>query len=97
MNVPLTKSLESATKQGRGSRGGRRRALKCKADTQVDKNVIRHLSPHLHARATSRFLQQVNQKFTLRACRRTATIRLSRWPLGNAPNVNGEDVQRAGV
>jgi hypothetical protein len=30
MNVPSTKSLESATKQGRSSGGGRRRALKCK-------------------------------------------------------------------
>jgi hypothetical protein len=28
--VPSTKSLESATKQGRSSDGGRRRALKCK-------------------------------------------------------------------
>jgi len=31
---------------------------------QVAKNVIRHLSPHLSAQATSRFLRQMNQKFT---------------------------------
>jgi hypothetical protein len=30
MNVPSTKSLESATKRGRSSGGGRRRALKFK-------------------------------------------------------------------
>jgi DNA polymerase elongation subunit (family B) len=36
MNVPSTKSLESATKRGRSSGGGRRRALKFKGATQQD-------------------------------------------------------------
>jgi len=58
MNVPSTKSLESATKQGGSNGGGRRRALKCKADAEVAKNVIRHLSPHPSARDTSRFLRK---------------------------------------